>query len=380
MSHRRILYVQYADPAAYPPLEHSSHLFADRAWEVMLFGLDNASTANIELPVHPKIRLKRIRSVPRGFAQKLHYFFFFLCAIYWTWWWRPSWIYLSDPLACPVGWLVQKLTNIRVVYHEHDSPACAQAQSWFMKTVLVLRDRVGREAAVCVLPQKERLLRFTETTRRTKPTFCVWNCPRKTEIISALEVTDNPVILYYHGNVSPILLPRATIIAVSRFRGQVRLRVAGYETTGNEGYLAELGRLTAGDAPELIESLGTLGRADLFRAASAAHVGLCVMPRSTENINLRHMVGASNKAFDYMACGLPLLVTDLPEWVGAFVEPGYARACNPDDPDSIEAALRWYLDHSEERREMGRKCREKIEQAWNYESVFADVLAKIENG
>ena len=60
------------------------------------------------------------------------------------------------------------------------------------------------------------------------------------------------------------------------------------------------------------------------------------MPRSTENINLRHMVGASNKAFDYMACGLPLLVTDLPEWVTAFVEPGYARACNPDDPDSIE--------------------------------------------
>ena len=46
---------------------------------------------------------------------------------------------------------------------------------------------------------------------------------------------------------------------------------------------------------------------------------------------MQNMVGASNKPFDYMACGLPLLVTDLPEWTSTFVEPGYARACNPDD-------------------------------------------------
>ena len=92
------------------------------------------------------------------------------------------------------------------------------------------------------------------------------------------------------------------------------------------------------------------------------------------------MVGASNKAFDYMACGLPLLVSDLPEWVSTFVKPGYALACDPNDPDSIEAALRWFLDHPDERREMGRRCRDKIQQGWNYETRFADVLAAIENG
>src|SRR5262249_788414 len=230
-----------------------------------------------------------------------------------------------------------------------------------------------------ILPQQDRLLRFLALTARMKPIFCVWNCPRKTEIIPAPAVSDTPIILYYHGNVSQILLPIAMLVAVSRFRGKVRLRVAGYETMGNEGYLAKLSRLTKA-APGLIEALGTLTRADLFRAASAAHVGLCVMPKSTENINLRHMVGASNKAFDYMACGLPLLVTDLPEWVGVFVAPGYARACDPDDPDSIEAALQWYLDHPQERREMGRRCRTKIKEMWNYETAFADVLAKIENG
>src|SRR5262249_46179680 len=219
----------------------------------------------------------------------------------WTWRWRPSWIYASDPLACPVVWLIQKLLNVRVAYHEHDSPVEGRAaQSWFMKGVLAFHKKIGREAAVCILPQQDRLLRFLALTARMKPIFCVWNCPRKTEIIPAPAVSDTPIILYYHGNVSQILLPIAMLVAVSRFRGKVRLRVAGYETMGNEGYLAKLSRLTK-DAPGLIEALGTLTRADLFRAASAAHVGLCVMPKSTENINLRHMVGASNKAFDYMA-------------------------------------------------------------------------------
>jgi glycosyltransferase involved in cell wall biosynthesis len=80
-----------------------------------------------------------------------------------------------------------------------------------------------------------------------------------------------------------------------------------------------------------------------------------------------------------MACGLPLLVTNQPEWVSTFVAPGYARACDPDDPDSIEAELRWYVDHPDMRHEMGRRCRDKIRQTWNYETLFAPVLAHIEN-
>ena len=35
---RRILYIQFTDPAVYPPLEHSSRLLADRGWEVLILG------------------------------------------------------------------------------------------------------------------------------------------------------------------------------------------------------------------------------------------------------------------------------------------------------------------------------------------------------
>ena len=71
------------------------------------------------------------------------------------------------------------------------------------------------------------------------------------------------------------------------------------------------------------------------------------MPRSCDDINMRHMAGASNKPFDFMAAGMALLVSDLPEWDAMFVQPGFARSCDPADPLSIARQLQWFLDHAE---------------------------------
>jgi glycosyltransferase involved in cell wall biosynthesis len=241
---------------------------------------------------------------------------------------------------------------------------------------------------MCVLPQQARLLHFLKTTGRAKPSFCVWNCPRRDEIADLNPDQDQDrsdqdpqLIIYYHGSITPARLPSELIVAAARFGGAVRMRVVGYEAPGRIEYIRELTALAAKNgAAGIIEPLGTIPlRRDLLRSASRAHVGLSLMPRQSKDINMQHMVGASNKPFDYMACGLPLLVTDLPEWVSTFVEPGYACACKPDDPDSIEVELRWYLDHPEERREMGRRGQDKIRQAWNYESMFASVLESLES-
>jgi glycosyltransferase involved in cell wall biosynthesis len=382
---RRILYIQFTDPAVYPPLEHSSRLLADRGWEVLLLGVAACDELPLRLPTHPGIRVKKIRFIEGGWRQKAQYILFFFLTLYWTWWWRPEWIYASDALACPVVWLVQKILNINVVYHEHDSPNPDRMESYFMKEVLAFREKLARDAEVCILPERARLLQLLETTRRTKPAFCVWNCPRLHEMADLnLDQEhgdqDQKLIIYYHGSITENRLPTQLIVAASRLKGVVRMRVAGYEAPGGIGYIRKLIELAAKNgAAEIIEPIGTIPlRRDLLRCASKAHVGLSFMPKKSEDINMQHMVGASNKPFDYMACGLPLLVTDLPEWVRTFVEPGYARACDPDNPDSIEAELRWYVEHPDERREMGRRGQNKVRQTWNYESMFSDVLAEIE--
>lgn len=37
-SKNRILYIQYTNPAGYPPLEHSSRILAQADWEVLFLG------------------------------------------------------------------------------------------------------------------------------------------------------------------------------------------------------------------------------------------------------------------------------------------------------------------------------------------------------
>jgi glycosyltransferase involved in cell wall biosynthesis len=385
---RRILYIQFTDPAVYPPLEHSSRLLADRGWEVLLLGIAARDELPLRLPTHPGIRVKKIRFIEGGWGQKTQYILFFFMTLYWTWWWRPEWIYASDPLACPVVWWVQRFIGVRVVYHEHDSPNPDQRSTWFMRQIFACRAKLALEADLCVLPQQERLQRFLKTTGRIEPAYCVWNCPRADEMADVNPdqddrhaAKDRELIIYYHGNIGRARLPRELVLAASRFKGAVRIQLVGYETLGSVGYTAELTQLAAKHgASEMIEPLGSRPRQSLLRLAAKAHVGLSLMPKRSEDINLKHMVGASNKTFEYMACGLPLLVTNLPDWVQTFVKPGYARACDPDDPDSIEAELRWYMAHPDERREMGRRGLKKVRQTWNYESVFSDVLAEIERG
>ena len=385
---RRILYVQFTDPAGYPPVEHSSVLLVKRGWDVVLLGVVGQATG-LELPVVPGLLVRRMRVFRGGWRQKLQYILFVLWVFYWTWRWRPQWIYASDPLSCPVVWWVRKFTGVRVIYHEHDTPHLDQAYTWFMKWVFAYRGALARNAELCVLPQFARLGHFVETTGRMKPCYCVWNCPRLDEVVSSnpeegrdKSIQDQRLIIYYHGSITPARLPRQLTAAATQFKGSVKLQLIGYETLGSIGYTRELiGLASESKVAGIIEALGTIPlRKHVFRTASKADVGLALMPKRSEDLNMQHMVGASNKPFDYMACGLPLLVTDLPEWVETFVKPGYALACDPDDPELIEAALRWYLEHPDERREMGRRGRDKIRQSWNYEFMFADVIKTIENG
>jgi spore maturation protein CgeB len=129
------------------------------------------------------------------------------------------------------------------------------------------------------------------------------------------------------------------------------------------------------DAP--IEYLGMVPRADLLAEAARAHIGLSLMPFKSDDVNINHMAGASNKPFDYMAAGLALLVSDLPDWTRMFVEPGFGLACDPADVDSIWSVLSWFLDHPEERRAMAGRARDKIKTEWNYDTQFRNVLESL---
>src|SRR6476659_3866645 len=124
---RRVLSVQYTNPAGYPPLQHSSRILAQRGWKVLFLGTGALGADALRFPPHPNVKVRQLRYCPAGWQQKVHYLAFCFWVLGWVLWWRPAWVYASDPLACPVALLLSFLPGVRMIYHEHDSPShCCQ--------------------------------------------------------------------------------------------------------------------------------------------------------------------------------------------------------------------------------------------------------------
>jgi len=183
----------------------------------------------------------------------------------------------------------------------------------------------------------------------------------------------------YHGSIGPSRLPRQVVEALAQLPREVTLQIGGYETAGHPGYVQSLldlaGELGIADR---VTFVGTVRqREDLMRLCATGDVGLALLPADSADFNEREMVGASNKPFDYLANGLPVLVADLAEWRATFVDAGLGRVCDPTSAESVADALRWFLDHPVERDQMGHRGQTTIAASWNYETTFAPVLRRI---
>ena len=290
-------------------------------------------------------------------------------------------MYVSDPLACPAALALRSLVDTRLIYHEHDSPAGDPGtHSTFMRVVLRARQAVAEKAEICVLPNEERARLFRQQTGRGDGVVTVWNCPMRAEV-GAPRGAASPLSLkvLYHGSIVPARMPPTVVDALPALPPGVTLVIAGYETAGHPKYVDALrAQARTLGVEDRITFAGTIPtRAALMQQCATCDVGLALLPSATADVNERSMVGASNKAFDYLACGLALLVGDLPRWRETFVDAGFGRVCDPETPASIAAELRWLLDHPEERFAMGERGRQRVALDWNYEHQFAPVLARI---
>jgi glycosyltransferase involved in cell wall biosynthesis len=306
----------------------------------------------------------------------LRYVYFIAWVLGWVLVWRPSRVYASDFLSCPIALLLTFVPGLKVIYHEHDSPPSGAGDP-ARQVCLMARRRLAPRAARCVLPNATRAERFARELglNGRNTTVCVWNCPAREEVGPPRAEPDaDSLSVLYHGSIVPMRLPPTVLAALARLPRGVKLRVIGYETVGHIGYVDQLRALAAElGVADRFEYLGTVTRDELLAWIRRSDVGLAFMPKVAQGCDDHAMVGASNKPFEDLGNGLPLLVTDLPDWRSLYVERGYALACDPDDPASIAAALEWFLTHPAERHAMGEQGRQRIAHDWNYETQFAPV-------
>ena len=372
---KKVLYIQYTNPAAYPPLEHSSQILAREGWDVLFLGVSSTATADLKFQNHPSIRVRLLADCASGWRQKLHYLRFVLWTTYWTIRWRPRWIYASDVFACPPAVLLGLLPSTRVIYHEHDLHA-PERPSLFLRLCQRFRASLATRANLCVFPNEVRADQFKVEHPNAK-VICVWNCPMMDEIGPPRVMGDGGEFwLLYHGSVVPLRMPETVVEALSLLPQTIKLRVVGYEPPGHEGYMDHLANrakeLNVSGRVEFCRSVPE--RKELLEMCQRSHLGLAFVPLDTDEFNMKNMTGASNKPFDYLASGLALLVTNVDDWNSLFVQPGYGISCDPNDVESLVHAISTMHSDFRKTASMGERGRGQILTKWNYELQFAPVL------
>jgi glycosyltransferase involved in cell wall biosynthesis len=376
----RVLYVQYANPAAYPPLVHSIALLSDAGCEIRVVGLATMAD-DLGSPYPNDVRTRLLADEAPGWRQKVHYARFAWTVVRECAAFRPDWIYASDALSAPIVALVRTFRSVRVLYHEHDAPVLpdeGQQPTRFTRAVLRARASVTRRADVCVVPNRERAMLLDRGPGSSNPQI-VWNCPRRADAVNVRPRSqETPVRFLYQGSIVPARLPLAVIDAFRLIDERAQLVIAGYETIGHPGYVRTLlDRAASAGIANRVTYTGVLNRARHLSRTASCDVGLSLFPLATLDPNESTMVGASNKAFEYLAKGLALVVSDRPEWRRAFVETGFARPCDPSSAASIAEACQWYLDRPDDRRAMGERGRRRILEEWNYDAMFQPVLTRM---
>lgn len=368
----KILYIQYTDPSIYPSIVHSAEILYRRGWGVRVLGLRVSS-----LPFSPlrAIRFLRMPNAQPGFFQKIHYAVFTCWVVFEAAVFRPRWVYISDPLAAFPGRLAAMVSGARMVYHEHDA-LTKKHRGFFADWIGRRRLRLARRAEITLFPHEDRLRYFEKETGPLPNALCVRNMP-SAEDIRPNTAGQKVLRLHYHGNIGPVYLPKTLFQAIAESEG-VEMNISGYETLpGQKKALEHLIREVG--AGEKVRLSGLVPRPQMLDHCAVSDVGVAFMRPNPEDVNTCYMAGASNKPFEYMACGLALLVADVPEWKDLFVKPGFAFYCDTTRKESIAAALRQFVEQRAQTRRMGEMGQEKILKEWNYEKEFSGVVARLES-
>ena len=240
---RRVLFIQATEPAAYPPLIHASMLMAEAGWEVTFLSAPfDGQPARAAAPSAHRGAGDPAAAVAcdgqGGLCRAMPPP-------------PPGWRCDCSPTSSmpPIRWgrgpgcLAARLARARLVYHEHDSPAPASLRPSLARA----RAAAAQRAELVIFPNEARArIAQAELGFSADRLRIVWNMPRLAELPALDSRPEAPLVLYYHGSITPDRLPLTVVEAVRRLCGRACLRIVGYEAPGAAGYVQRLLELGGG--------------------------------------------------------------------------------------------------------------------------------------
>jgi len=92
-----------------------------------------------------------------------------------------------------------------------------------------------------------------------------------------------------------------------------------------------------------------------------------------------HIESQPNKFFEYMAAGIPIVVSDFPVWRKFVEDSGCGILVDPLNPNDIAHAIQWLLEHPDQAAAMGRRGQEAVKFKYNWENEAKKLIKFYKN-
>lgn len=375
----------YSNPDYYPPTVNAVHLLSEH-FDVVLI-CRNHEPPDCEYPVNVTVhRLGEYTSVrEREQASSIAKFWEYINFIAQA---RHllkdvSLIYAYDAFGYTAAYLCRTMLfqAIGLIYQNHEISdrlfPLSSLSGWVQKAE---RSWIHKADGV-VFPDKDRATFFQKATSLKNQPIIVPNFPLKTsfqlqEDWAALSQKRwESITLFYRGTISNMSAMRETITAASLLKKKVLVKFVGFL---NDAAREELEKCVEGIEMSLYFSyLGTLPYKELKTHTLLASVGFALYKNTS--FDRVACVTACNKIYEYAACGLPVIVSDFPNYREYLSSETWVRFANPDDPHSIASAVQDILSDLENYKAMCIAARQAFEEKFNYEYVFTPLLSQITN-
>jgi glycosyltransferase involved in cell wall biosynthesis len=383
MNRQQVGILVYGNPDYYPPTVNAVNLLSEH-FDIILI-CRNQSPPDCEYPTNVKVhRLGKYTSVRErekasANAKLWEYINYVAQSRHLLK--DVSLIYAYDAFAYTAAYLCQiflyKVTPLIYQSHEigeHLSPL-SSLSGWVQRA----EKTWIHKAAITVFPDKDRAAFFQKVTQLKEAPLIVPNFPLKSfyslpnNFNSIIPKRWKSITLFYRGTISDTSGMREIITSASLLKEDVQIKFVGFLNSAEEKQLKDC--VNSVNLSSKFTYLGIIPYKDLQSLTFSATVGFALYKNTS--FDRIACVTACNKIYEYAACGLPVIVSDFPNYRDYLFNESWVYFANPDDPHSIASALANILSDFEKYKAMCLAARQAFEEKFNYERVFSPLLFKI---
>ncbi|MGN0924341.1 group 1 glycosyl transferase [Ectopseudomonas mendocina] len=245
-------------------------------------------------------------------------------------------VHAHDVNVLPTAWLAARLSSAKIIYDAHEISSSREGYLGFRRLVGAVESALMPRVNGCITTTDARAKFFARAYGIARP-LVLQNRPREQppqvseRIRHELDLSEAWPIVLYQGGVQQgrglerlvrvaALVPDAYFVFIGGGRLDSRLRAIA----------SELG------LEERVRFIPTVALAELPSYTASADIGV----QPIENTCLNHFTTDSNKLFEYVQAGLPVVASDLPEIRRVVRTHDLGLLVRPGDTEALAVALR----------------------------------------